>query len=256
MHPLITIQLYSVRKQLEKDFEGTLRKIAEMGFTCVEPAGFHGHTVTELGKLLRSLELIAPTAHSNLPIGDETNEIIETALELGHRYLITGGPPGWQDHFTSVDDIKRIAEKYCIAAENAAKHGLCVGYHNHDWDLAEFDGQPAYHIFLAHTPESVLWQADVFWVARAGIDPSRFLEEIGSRGKALHFKDGHIANREISPLFLPAGAGDVDLLAAAKSANHAEYIAVELDEYAGDMLAAVKQSYQYLTVNGIAQGNL
>lgn len=250
----ISIQLYSLRNALEANFEGTLRKIAEMGFPCVEPAGFHGRKTSEVGELLRSLDLIAPTAHSALPVGDATNEVIETALELGHRYLITGGPPGWQDDFNTVDDIKRIAEQYCIAADHAAKHGLRVGYHNHDWDLAEFEGPPAYHVFLAHTPESVLWEADLYWVARAGIDPVGFLEEIGSRGKALHFKDGHINKREIDPPFLPAGTGDVDLIAASKAAQYAEYIVVELDAYDGDMLRAVEQSYRYLTDNNIALG--
>lgn len=253
--PQITLQLYSLREALEADFEGSLRQIAAIGFPCVETAGYHGRKPSEVAKLLAELGMTAPTAHCSLPIGDAADEVIETALELGHRYLITGGPPGWQDHFTTTDQVKAIAELYCIAADNAAKHGLQVGYHNHDWDLAEFEGQPAYHTFLAHTPESVLWEADLFWIARAGIDPVGFLQEIGSRGKALHFKDGHIEDRNIKPPFLTAGSGDVDLLAAARAANHAEYIAVELDEYDGDMMTAVKESYAYLTENQIAEGN-
>lgn len=256
MTPQITVQLYSLREQLSANFAGTIRAVAEIGFSCVEPAGFPGTTASEAAKLFKNLGLKAPTAHCPLPIGEAKNEVIETALQLGHRYLITGGPPGWQDNFTTSDQVKAIAEQYCVAADNAAEHGLQVGYHNHDWDLAEFEGQPAYHTFLAHTPESVLWEADLFWVARAGIDPVGFLQEIGARGKALHFKDGHIKDRSINPPFLPAGSGDVDLLAAANSANHAEYIAVELDAYDGDMLTAVKESYVYLTDNKIAKGNV
>lgn len=248
----ITLQLYSLRESLEADFEGTLRQVAAIGFPCVELAGYHGRQPSDVARLLAELGMTAPTVHCPLPIGDATDEVIETALELGHRYLITGGPPGWQDNFTTTDQVKAIAERYCTAADNAAKHGLRVGYHNHDWDLAEFDGQPAYQTFLAHTPESVLWEADLFWVARAGIDPAGFLQEIGTRGKALHFKDGHIADRKIEPPFLPAGTGDVDLPAAAKAADHAEYIAVELDAYDGDMMTAVQKSYAYLTENKIA----
>lgn len=251
----ITVQLYSLREALEADFEGTLRKVAAMGFPCVEPAGYHGRTAAEFAQLLTELNLTAPSAHSPLPIGEAKNQVIETALELGHRYLITGGPPGWQDDFSTTDQVRAIAEQYCIAAENAAAHGLQVGYHNHDWDLAEFDGRPAYHTFLAHTPETVLWEADIFWVARAGLDPVGFLQEIGPRGKALHFKDGHIADRSIDPPFLPAGEGDVDLLAAKGATTHAEYIAVELDAFSGDMLEAVQRSYTYLTHQGIASGN-
>ena len=250
--PKITVQLYSLRDALEADFEGTIRKLAAIGFPCVEPAGFHGCKPAEVAKLLADLNLTAPTAHCGLPLGDAKNEIIETALELGHRYLITGGPPGWQDDYTTTDQVKAIAEQYCIAADNVAPHGLQVGYHNHDWDLAEFEGQPAYHTFLAHTPESVLWEADLFWIARAGIDPAEFLQEIGPRGKVLHFKDGHITDRSIEIPFLPAGQGEVDLIAAAKVGKDAEYIAVELDAYDGDMLKAVEQSFLYLTENKIA----
>ena len=203
--PQISVQLYSLRDALEADFEGTIRKLAAIGFPCVEPAGFHGCKPSEVAKLLADLNLTAPTAHCGLPIGEAKNEVIETALELGHRYLITGGPPGWQDDYTTTDQVKAIAEQYCIAADNVAAHGLQVGYHNHDWDLAEFEAQPAYHTFLAYTPESVLWEADLFWIARAGIDPAEFLQEIGSRGKVLHFKDGHITDQSIEIPFLPAG---------------------------------------------------
>jgi sugar phosphate isomerase/epimerase len=248
----ITVQLYSLRDALEADFEGTIRKLAAIGYPCVEPAGFHGRKPAEVAKLLTDLNLTAPTAHCGLPLGDAKSEIIETALELGHRYLITGVPPGGQDDYTTTDQVKAIAEQYCIAADNVAPHGLQVGYHNHDWDLAEFEGQPAYHTFLSHTPESVLWEADLFWIARAGINPVGFLQEIGPRGKVLHFKDGHITDRSIEIPYLPAGQGEVDLIAAAKVGKDAEYIAVELDAYNGDMLKAVEQSYLYLTENKIA----
>lgn len=102
-----------------------------------------------------------------------------------------------------------------------------------------FSGRPMY--FGSHAPVSILrasWRRSVHAEKRCTL------------------KTGISPTAKSALFFLPAGAGDVDLLAAAKSANHAEYIAVELDEYAGDMLAAVKQSYEYLTVNGIAQGNL
>ncbi len=54
--------------------------------------------------------------------------------------------------------------------------------------------------------------------------------------------------------FLPAGAGQVELVAAAAVAECAEYVVVELDSYDGDMMKAVRESYTYLTTNGIAQG--
>ncbi len=269
MIPQITIQLYSVREQATADYESTIRAIADMGFGCVEPAGYPGTTPAKAASLFKALGLEAPSCHGALPIGDNRNAIIDEALLMGHKYIITGCPPRFKENFADADAIKATAELYVEAAEFAASHGIQIGYHNHDWDLTDVDGTPGYRLFLDLTPESVLWEADLFWVAKAGLDPVAFIREIGPRGKLLHFKDGAInagdtfteAETESGKImvskacpFLPAGAGDVNLLGAAKVAKHAEYIAVELDSYAGDMLQAVQQSYTYLTQNKIANG--
>lgn len=269
MTPQITVQLYSVRDAASLDYEATIRAIADMGFGCVEPAGYPGSTPEKAAKLFKELGLTAPTSHIRLPIGDNKNELIEQALMMGHKYLITGSPPGFKESCSSLDRVKATAELYCEAAANLAPHGLQVGYHNHDWDLAMIDGQRAYQVFLENTPDTVLYEADIFWVARAGIDPVDFIKEIGIRGKALHFKDGIVSNQakfttaqnesgdvmvSDSIPFRVAGTGQVDLLSAYKAVEHAEYIAVELDTFEGDMLPAIKQSYDYLTRNGIAIG--
>jgi sugar phosphate isomerase/epimerase len=269
MGPEISVQLYSVREQAAADYEGTIRAIAEMGFTNVEPAGFPGTTPREAAKVFADLGLKAPSCHGALPVGDDKNRVIEEALLLGHKYVITGCPPNFKENYASADTIKAMVDLYCEAAENAASHGLQVGYHNHDWDLVEVDGKPGYRYFLEGTPETVLWEADLFWVARAGLDPAAFVKEIGPRGKCLHFKDGIVtalgefteAETEDGKImvsdstpFLPAGAGQVELVAASNAAEHVEYAVVELDSYAGDMMKAVQESYTYLTTNGIAQG--
>ena len=270
MIPQITVQLYSVRELAKKDYAGTIRAIADIGFGCVEPAGYPGYSAKEAAKLFKDLGLKAPTAHIGLPVGDNKNAIIEEALLMGHKYLVTGCPPKFKEHYTSLDNVKAMAELYAQAAENLKPHGLQIGYHNHDWDLVEIDGRRSYQVFLENTPETVLYEADVFWVSRAGLDPAAFIREIGPRGKVLHFKDGIVTNPAAfkeaetesgkimvsdSVPFRPAGKGQVDLLSAAKAIQHAEYIAVELDSFDGDMMQAVKESYGYLTGNKIAQGN-
>ncbi len=129
---------------------------------------------------------------------------------------------------------------------------------------------PGYRIFLENTPETVLWEADIFWVTKAGLNPAEFIREIGPRGKVLHFKDGIVSATDTfteaetqdgkvmisnATPFLPAGTGQIDLAGASKAATYAEYIAVELDSYAGDMMKAVQESYTYLTKTGIALGD-
>ncbi len=267
--PELSVQLYSVRELAKQNYEAMIRAIADIGFSCVEPAGYPGSTPEAASKLFKELGLRAPSCHGGLPVGEDKNRIIEEALMMGHEAIITGCPPNFREDYTSLDRVRALAELYAEAAENAAPHGIQVGYHNHDWDLAEVEGRRGYQVFLENTPESVLWEADIFWVARAGLDPSAFVQEIGPRGKFLHFKDGVVGGGEAfremetedgkimvsdaSP-FLPAGRGQVDLLAASKAAVHADYIVVELDSYVGDMMEAVAESYRYLTGNGIATG--
>jgi sugar phosphate isomerase/epimerase len=266
----ISIQLYSVREEAAADYDATIRRIADMGFTCVEPAGFPGTTPEKAAALFQELGLKAPSAHCGLPLGDDRNRIIEEAQLLGHQALITGCPPDFKENYQSLDRVKAMADLYAEAAENAAEHGLQVGYHNHDWDLVEIEGVWGYQVFLDRTPESVLWEADLFWVARAGIDPVSFLNEIGPRARFVHFKDGavnmeaafteaetedgKIMVSDASP-FLPAGKGQVDLMAASAAAAHTEVAVVELDSYEGNMMDAVAESYSYLTTQGIATGN-
>ena len=61
--PQISVQLYSLRDALEADFEGTIRKLAAIGYPCVEPAGLHGCKAAEVTKLFADLNLAAPSAH-------------------------------------------------------------------------------------------------------------------------------------------------------------------------------------------------
>ncbi|NRA40159.1 MAG: sugar phosphate isomerase/epimerase, partial [Planctomycetes bacterium] len=190
--PHISVQLYSVREQATENYEQCIRAIADMGFTNVEPAGFPGTTPEAAGKLFSELGLKAPSAHSALPIGDNKQAVLDAALATGCKYLITGCPPNFKEDFKDHDSIKKLAALYCEAAETAAEHGMQVGYHNHDWDLIEVDGKRGYQTFLENTPDTVLWEADLYWVTRAGIKPTDFIKEIGVRGKLLHFKDGAI----------------------------------------------------------------
>lgn len=271
MTPEITVQLYSVREQAAKDYRKTIEAIAAMGFGCVEPAGYPGTTAAEAAKLFKDLGLRAPSCHGKLPVGEDKNAVLDEAELMGHEAIITGCPPEFKAHYESADKVKAMADIYCEAEQNAAARGIRVGYHNHDWDLSEVDGAPGHRIFLENTPETVLYEADIFWVARAGLDPAAFIRELGPRGRFLHFKDGRVkadgsfreAETEDGKImvsdakpFLPAGQGQVDIKAAAEAAAFAAYIGVELDSYEGDMMEAVAQSYGYLTEQGIAKGKI
>ncbi|MCF6177285.1 MAG: sugar phosphate isomerase/epimerase [Victivallaceae bacterium] len=271
MKPELSVQLYSVREDAANDYEAMIRKIAAMGFMSVEPAGFPGSTVEKAAALFKELGLSAPSQHGQLPLGDAQQQIIEEAQMLGIKYIYTGCPPDYPVSFQSTDAIKAVAEQFCEAADYAAQFGIQVGIHNHTFEMLEVEGRPAYEYFLEATPETVLWEADIYWVVAGGRIPAEFIKRLGNRATCLHFKDGTFdANDAVLELkesangmvakerkFLPAGAGDVDLLAAFKAVSPVtEYIVVELDSYDGNMMEAVQESYTYLTQSGIATGRV
>ena len=141
----ISLQLYTVREEAKRDFAGTLRRIADMGYRNVEPAGFPGTTPAGAAKVFEQLGLKCPSCHGPLPLGEDANRVIEEAQMLGVCYIITGGPHGDSDTaFSDADAIRRTASAYVDAGEFAGRFGIQVGYHNHHLEMKEVDGVPAY----------------------------------------------------------------------------------------------------------------
>ncbi len=239
----ISVQLYSLREALGKDLAGTLGKLSATGFRYVEPAGYCGLTAAEFARELEKAGLQAPSIHGALPVGDDCERIIEEAQALGVRYLITGGPAGGWDSWKTSDSIRQQAELYSQAAANAAPHGIKVGFHNHDMEMQEIDGEPAYRIFLAAAAPEVLWTVDTYWVQVGGRNPVEVIREAGSRSKVVHIKDGPGVKGQ--PM-LAAGEGVMDFPPIIAAAEHAEYLCIELDSCATDMMEAVVKSFRYL----------
>ena len=59
----IGLQLYSVREDMQKDFEGTLKKVKEMGYDGVEFAGLYGKTAAEVKAICKEVGLVPISAH-------------------------------------------------------------------------------------------------------------------------------------------------------------------------------------------------
>lgn len=236
----IGIQLYSVRGNAAKDFAGTIRQVAEMGYKVMEPAGFPGSNVEDAATLFKELGVEIVSFHGGLPLGENKNRIIDEAQTLGAKYIISGFGP---DNFKTEDAIKASADTFNQAAAVAAEHGLQVGYHNHDWEMFDVNGTPGYRIFLENTEENVLTQLDTYWVKVGGQDPVSVLKEVGERAKVIHIKDGPCVRSE--PM-TAVGSGKMDFPPIIAAATCAEALIVELDSCGTDMMEAVKQSYDYL----------
>jgi len=246
----LAVQLYTVRDAIAQDgFAPVVKQIAAAGYVGVEMAGFSGTTPKEAAKLFADLGLRVCSGHFPMPVGEKQNEVLDQVATIGARRLVGGF---WENDFKTADAIKETAAKFNEAAAVAGKHGLTIGVHNHWWEFLKVDGRYAYEILLDHLDSRVFLEVDVYWAKTAGADPAAELKKIGARAPLLHIKDGPCVQGQ--PM-TAVGAGQVDFRAIAKvTAPTAAWWIVELDSCATDMLAAVRQSYKYLTTKGLAHG--
>ena len=243
MSPL-SVQLYSVRDAFAADPDDTLRRLAAIGFTRVEPYGVV-ENVAALRAGLPAHGLSAPTAHARL-LGADQPAVFAAAAELGIDLVIDPlvPPEQWQDPA----DIAATAEGLNAAAKLAAEHGVRVGYHNHWWEPASrIGGRSAFEIFADQLDPAVALEVDVYWATAGGEDAPALLRRLGERVHAIHVKDGGLATDATGQV--PAGQGQVpvtEVLAAAPDALRV----VEFDAYDGDLFVALGESHAFLTGAG------
>lgn len=247
----IGLGLYTVRADLERDFVGTLRAVADMGYVGVETAGFPGSTPQAAAQLCNDLGLTICAAHSPLPLGDRQNEVLDTLAALGCQRLICPWQP--PELFQSLDGIRKVCDTLTEASAVAQAHGLSLGYHNHWFEFADLEGQTGLERLAACLPPEVFFEIDTYWAQVAGVDPQAVVGALGPRVPLLHIKDG--PGQHGQPM-LPLGEGIMDLPRLLSSAVSAEWLIVELDEYAGIMLDAVRRSHAYLVGSGLASGRI
>ncbi len=184
----IALQLYTVRDSLAQDFEGTIRRVAEIGYAGVEPASFPGITPRDASQLFHSLGLKVPSAHLPLPLGEQEGEVLDTAFALGCARIVSGYIP--PQEYSTLDGIKRVCERFNEANRAATEQGLSLGIHNHWWEFeAIAEGYP-YQLMLDLLERSIFFEVDTYWVKTAGLEPEAVLRELGARVPLLHIKDG------------------------------------------------------------------
>jgi sugar phosphate isomerase/epimerase len=135
-------------------------------------------------------------------------------------------------------------------------HGVVFGYHNHEFEFAEIDGRSAYDIMFEELDPSIILELDTYWAQAAGQDPAELVQKLGKRAPLLHLKDGEadIVRRDAPQVALGEGKVDIDGIVAA-GGDHTEYLVVELDSCATDMVEAIGKSFNYLGERGWAGGN-
>jgi sugar phosphate isomerase/epimerase len=247
----IALQLYTIREAMAVDFVGAIRAVADIGYVGVEPAlGTLNMSARRAAALFQELNLLVPSVHAPLPLGDQQERVVDAAHALGAQCIVSGLNP---DDCATLDAIRHACSRVNEACAVAASEGLSLGLHNHWWEFEELEGRHAYKVMLSHLDRRVVFQIDTYWVQTAGLDAAAIVAELGARAPTLHIKDGPALKGE--PM-MPVGEGVMDFHAIVRAAGtHARWLIVELDWAAMDMVRAVELSYRYLVDEGLARGD-
>ncbi|MHA7208447.1 sugar phosphate isomerase/epimerase family protein [Arthrobacter sp. MDT1-65] len=236
-----SLQLYTLRTALGEDLPGTIKRVAALGYTAVEPYNFVA-TADELAAALSESGLTAPSGHAPLLRADQ-DEIFEAARKLGIGTVID--PHVERSRWTSDEDIRATADALNAAARKGAGYGITVGYHNHEFELEErIGGTSALEVLAGHLDPEVVLEVDTYWAAVGGEDPVELLRRLGDRVRFVHIKDGPLTRDDKEQVAVGSGRMRVwDVLDAVPGLEAA---VVELDDFEGDIFTAVADSLAYL----------
>lgn len=247
----IAVQLYTLRDQTEKDFVGTVRKVAEMGYAGVEFAGYGGLSGSELKKLLDDCGLRAAGTHAGLDkLRNNLAGEIEFAQTVGYKHIgVPWTPPELR---STADACKRFAEWMNETGAMVSAAGLTLVYHNHDFEFQTVEGVRVLDLFMQHTdPALVQMELDCFWAVKAGVDPAEYIRKYPGRVPLLHIKDMTPAP---DSTFAEVGEGVIDWkpVFAAAATGGAQWYIVEQDRCQRPSLESVQISIQNLRKWGMA----
>jgi sugar phosphate isomerase/epimerase len=241
----IGVQLYTVRRELEKDFEGTLARVAGLGYREVEFAGYFNHPPKEVGAVLARHNLTSPAAHVQLAdLRAGLQGSIEAAHRIGHKYLLLAWTP--PEERKSLDDYRRLADLCNRAGEQTKQAGVQFAYHNHDFEFAAVEGRVPYDLLLERMDaELVKLEMDLYWIVKGGARPLDYFKKYPGRFHLLHVKDMDSTPRRY---FTEVGRGVIDFKPIFASAGRAgvRHYFVEQDETPGSPFDSLKISIDYL----------
>jgi sugar phosphate isomerase/epimerase len=187
----IGLQLYTVRHLLKQDFDGTIAKVAQVGYKEVEFAGYEGRTPQDVRKLLDSNKLTAPSAHFDYNIiENKLPETIEACKTIGHTFIVCP----WIDvKQRNAEGWKGVADAFNKAGATTQKAGIQFCYHNHAFEFEPAEGlggKVPYDFLLANTDSKLVkMEMDLCWTTVGNQDPLKYFAAYPGRFPLVHVKD-------------------------------------------------------------------
>jgi sugar phosphate isomerase/epimerase len=256
-HKNIGLQLYSIRDSIMRDVPGAIAKVAKMGYTFVEPAGygegkFYGMEPNAFKALCESNKLEILSSHTGQELPDSSNrektmvwwdECIAAHATLGVKFIVQ--PFMGEGAYRSLDTLKMYCDYFNMIGEKCNAKGIRFGYHNHDKEFStQLEGQTIYDFMLKNTdPLKVMFEMDLYWAVMGGANPVDYFNKYPGRFELWHIKDKY----EIG------GTGtmmDFASIWAAAAQSGMKYGVVEVEEYNFDQFTSCQKSLDFLNTTG------
>jgi sugar phosphate isomerase/epimerase len=238
----VGLQMWTVRKDCEKDFPGTIAAVGKMGYAGVEFAGYYNTRAQDLRKILDDNGLKCCGTHTQLDtlLGDKLAGTIEYNKVIGNKFLIVP----WLDpntHTTKAAWLE-VAKTLNELAQKVKPEGMLVGYHAHAGDFKPVEGEMPWDILFGNTSKNVIMQLDTGNTIQGGGDPVAYLKKYPGRAITIHLKEYSKTN----PKAL-IGQGDVrwkELFDLCESTGGTEWYIIEEESGAMPPLEAAKMSLE------------
>lgn len=248
------LQLYTVRDAVAKDLDGTLKKLANLGFGKLEIFGyngtFFGRSAKEFKKILddNGFSVISSHHTSGLmmkgkgTLTDGWDKAIEDIHTLGGKYMVCAYL--FPNERTN-EIYKSLPDLLNKSGEATKKAGIQFAYHNHDFEFEPYGDSTAMDFLIQNTnSDLVKMEMDLYWISRAGKDPIQYFDKYPGRFELWHVKDMAPGSKDITEI--GNGTIDFDRLFAAKKKAGMKYWFVEQDSSTRDMFESLKISTQTL----------
>ena len=250
-HVPVGLQLYSVREQMPKDFDGTLHQLASIGIKEVEAAGYFKKTAAEFRHSMDAAGLrCVSTHHALLELKPKLDQWIEYGHTLGLEYIICSWAgvhrnPASKGEMT-LDDWRYAADEFNKVGEKVKAAGMTFGYHNHFVEFGTEGGVVFYDELLKLTdPRYVVFEMDCGWVVAGGHNPVDYLSKTPERFPLLHVKD-LVKQPDGKYKNVVMGHGPIDYKPILEAAAGLKHYFIEQEEFQGDPIANLREDVEYM----------
>ncbi|MFP4621497.1 MAG: sugar phosphate isomerase/epimerase family protein [Bacteroidales bacterium] len=248
----IGIQLYSLRDAMGDAPKETVKKVGDIGYTFVEPAGygdgkFYGMEPAEFKKVVNNAGMDIISSHTGRPLPDDEDwdeimewwdECIQAHKAVGAEYIVQ--PSMGEKAYESLEGLQDYCEYFNTVGEKCREAGIKFGYHNHDQEFTtELEENTVYDYMIQNTdPENVFFQIDLYWAVEGGADPVDYFEKYPERFTLWHVKD----KAELGA----SGMMDFEKYFQQAEQSGMQYHIVEIEEYNFEPIVSVEKCYDFL----------